>query len=177
MAFTLQQTRSNKQKQRLYQAKNRFESGFFSVKKVKVKNRNFIRNSIIIGSIVIGLSLAGIATFKNNDAYKVVDFESQDEIWQKLDLDLEQRKKIAEIDRQWQAYKNFEEEKIQIARTKLQKEINKAKPEFLLIDKYQGEIFDLELHIQQQKFNNNLEKRFVLEPEQSLKFVRESSLI
>jgi hypothetical protein len=174
MASDLEHQLLNRE-QRLFQAKNRLESGFFEVKKNKFKSRKLVRNSLIIGSLLIGVGLGSIATFKNNDAYKVVDFETKDEVWDNLNLSSDQKLKINELDHQWQNYKNFEEEKIQVARTRLQKEINKDVPDFSLINKYQREIFDLELHVQQQKFNNSLEKRFVLDPNQSLQIIRESS--
>lgn len=161
--------------QRLFQAKNRLESGFFETKKSKFKSRKLVRNSFIIGSLLVCVGLASIATFKHNDAYKVIDFEAKDEAWDKLDLTEVQEQKLRELDRQWQTYKNFEEQKIQVAKTRLQKEINQVEPDFSLINKYQREIFDLELHLKQQKFNNDLEKRFVLEPAQNLKYVRESN--
>jgi hypothetical protein len=160
--------------QRLFQAKNRFESGFFEKKENKFKNRKLVRNSLLVGSLLVCVGLGCIATFKNNDAYKVVDFTDKDKIWSELNLDVEQKNKLEEIDHQWQAYKNFEEEKIQIAKTRLLNEINKSEPDFALIDKYQREIFDFELHLKQQNFNTDLEKRFVLDKSQSLKFIRES---
>jgi Spy/CpxP family protein refolding chaperone len=173
MASELEYQFLNRQ-QRLFQAKNRLESGFFEIKQNKFKSRKLIRNSMIIGSFLVCVALTSIATFKQNDAYKVVDFEAKEEAWANLSLTPEQKNKINELDNQWQSYRNFELEKIQVAKTRLQKEINQESPDLSLINKYQREIFDLELHLQQQKFNNNLEKRFVLEPEQSIEFIRES---
>lgn len=173
MASELENQFLNRQ-QRLFQAKNRLESGFFETKQNKFKSRKLIRNSMIIGSLLVCVALASIATFKQNDAYKVVDFEAKEDAWANLALSPEQKNKINELDSQWQSYRNFELEKIQVAKTRLQKEINQESPDLSLINKYQREIFDLELHLKQQEFNNNLEKRFVLEPEQNLEFIRES---
>lgn len=158
--------------QRLFQAKNRFESGFAVKRKNKFKSRKLVRNSILIVSFITCLTLASIATFKNNDAFKVVDFEEKDKIWQELDLDKEQRDKIDEIERQWLSYKNFENDKIQIVKTRLMKEVNKEEPDLALISKYQREIFDIEIHLKQQKFNSDLEKRFVLNHDQNLEMIR-----
>lgn len=160
--------------QRLFQAKNRLESGFFETRENKFKLRKIVRNSVIVGTLLLCIGLGSIATFKNNDAYKLIDFEANQKVWQQLDLSSEQKRKIQELDNQWQSYKNFEAEKIQVAKTRLNKEINEKEPDLSLVNKYQREIFDLELHLKQQYFNNNLEKRFVLEPSQSLKLIRET---
>ncbi len=171
LASDLEHQYLNRQ-QRLFQAKNRLESGFFTKKKNKFKSRKLIKNSLIVGSIILSLGLAGIATFKNNDAYKVIDFQEKEKIWEELNLNSEQKNKIYKLEKQWQAYKNFENEKIQIVRTKLFKEINKKSPDLVLVDKYQREIFDLEMNLKKQEYNASLEKRFVLNQNQSLKYIR-----
>ena len=159
--------------QRFYQAKNRLESGFFK-KENKFKSRKIIRSSIIMGIVFIGVGLASIARFQNNSAFKAVDYEANSQAWEKLQLDSKQLEKIASLDEQWNKYKNFEEEKIQIAKTKLNKELNQEEPNMTLIDKYQREILDLELNLRKQSFNHTLEKSFVLNDNQRLDFIRQN---
>jgi Spy/CpxP family protein refolding chaperone len=161
--------------QRLFQAKNRFESGFFEKKENKFKQRKIVKTSFFIGAILLGIGLTSIATLRHNDAYKVIDFEKKNELWSELNLTKEQKKKIEQLDAQWKIYSKANIERIQVAKAKLNNEINQASPDLSLVDKYQREIFELEQHLKKQKFNTDLEKRFLLNEKQSLMFVRESN--
>lgn len=162
--------------QRLFQAKNRLESGFLKKKKKKFQNNKLFKTAIFVILIFLGLGLASIARLKFKNKFKPIDNESKQEVFNNLELSQQQKKTLDKLATQWSTYKNFELEKIQIVKLRLAKNLNKKKPDLSLIDKYQREIFDLEQNLSQQEFNYELEKTLVLNVDQRLLILRKQKV-
>lgn len=170
------ETNFNSREQKLSQLLRRLEQKSNQPKKKKRKiNNSKLKQIFGVALILILVTLASFASFKNSNSYNYISLEAEDIDWKILDLNQEQKTKLSEIDSTWTSFKASEEGLIEQRRTQLLAEMNKETPNFSQIDKYQREVLDHEVILKRQKLNSFLEKRFILNEEQSLKLIREIS--
>lgn len=165
----------NLREQKLSRFLRRLEQKNGKTKKKPKSNKPKLKQ--IVGVIVV-LTLIALASFANLDnfkSYNYISLEGDDINWQILELDENQRNKLKTINDEWISFKTTEENLINHKRSNLLLEMNSTNPNFALIDKYQREILDHEVILKRQKLNVFLEKRFILNEEQSLKLIREIS--
>ncbi|MBT6844099.1 MAG: hypothetical protein HOA17_09970 [Candidatus Melainabacteria bacterium] len=141
----------------------------------KTKRSKKFKLKPMIGVMVILLviTLASIARINNAQNYNYISLEGENLNWQSLNLNETQKTQLETIDNEWLAFKSTEDTLIDSRRTKLLAEMNASSPDFSQIDKYQREILDHEVILKRQKLNSFLEKRFILNEEQSLQLIRE----
>lgn len=150
------------------------EQKTFQVHKTKKKKIKFSFSKAIMAAcaVCLILTLAGIANFNNLPKYNFLNLEDENFDWSQLNLSQEQKQKIEEINHEWMNYSSKERGIIEAKRNKLTAEINKEKPDFSLMDKYQRDILDHEVNLKREKLNVFMEKRFVLDEAQSLELIR-----
>ena len=166
------ETNINLREQKLAQLLRRLDQKKNTKKTKKSKQFKF---KPVIGIVVILLliTLASIARINNTQNYNYISLEGENLNWQSLNLNETQKTQLEAIDNEWLAFKTTEEALIKSRRTKLLAELNATAPDFSQIDKYQREILDHEVILKRQKLNTFLEKRFILNEEQSLELIRE----
>lgn len=146
-----------------------------NTKKIEEKKpQSFFSTKLVASIVVLALvALASIASLKNMQSYNYISLEGDDIDWKILNLNEDQQTKLQAINQSWQAFQAKESSIIEERKSKLVTEMNKEKPDFSLMDKYQRDILDHEVAIKREKLNTFLEKRFILNEEQSLKLIRE----
>lgn len=150
-----------------------------SSEKKKPKRSRFFAKKLIAGlAIGVVVGLAAFASYHYQKNYNYIASSDNEIHWQELKLLPEQISALEAIETKWQDYKKSQETKIEKAKAKLDAELNKAKPNLALLDKYEREILDTQIALKRQKADIFLEKRFVLSEEQTmnlLKQLRENS--
>ena len=165
----------NDREQKLSQYVRRLEQ-----KKVKRKvvtpikpKLNFSLKKIFTSILILALiALASIANLRNMQHDNHLNLEGDSIDWKILNLNQKQENKLQEIDQSWRAFQASELSTIEKCQSKLRAEMSEEKPDFSLIDKYQRDILDHEVAIKRERLNSFLEKRFLLDEEQSLKLVK-----
>ncbi|MDD9898170.1 MAG: hypothetical protein OXU45_04125 [Candidatus Melainabacteria bacterium] len=163
----------NYREQKLSQLVRRLEQKSKTKARKQKKSPNRFLSILSAAALVTLIALAGFAGFKNFKSYNYINLEAENIDWDILKLSKEQKDQLQEIDNQWLSLKTQEEAFIEDKRATLIAEMNQPKPNFSLIDKYQREILDHEVMLKRTKLNSFLEKRFILNEEQSLKLIRE----
>jgi hypothetical protein len=134
------------------------------------------RKKILLSVFILCfLTLASIATIRGIDSYNYIDIGQENIDWGSLKLSEEQKTQIKEIESKWIKLESSEKNTISFYREKLQEEIKKERPNFVLIDKYQRDILDKEISLKREKTRYFLEMRFLLNEEQTLKLLRQSN--
>lgn len=163
----------NYREQKLSQLVRRLEQKSKTPKQKPKRRTGKILSILGAAALIVLITLASIASLKNFQSYNYINLEAENIDWNILNLSDEQKTQVQEIDNQWQSFKTQEDSFIEDRRSKLLSEMNQSKPNFSLIDKYQREILDHEIMLKRTKLNTFLEKRFILNEEQSLKLIRE----
>ncbi|MDA0771357.1 MAG: hypothetical protein O3C63_00270 [Cyanobacteria bacterium] len=166
------ETNINLREQKLAQLLRRLDQKK-NTSQVKKSKKLKLKPIIAIVVILLLITLASIARINNTQNYNYISLEGENLDWQSLNLNETQKTQLEAIDNEWLAFKSSEETLIESRRTKLVTEMNASSPDFLQIDKYQREILDHEVMLKRQKLNTFLEKRFILNEEQSLQLIRE----
>lgn len=166
------ETNINLREQKLAQLLRRLDQKK-NTSQVKKSKKLKLKPIIAIVVILLLITLASIARINNTQNYNYISLEGENLDWQSLNLNETQKTQLEAIDNEWLAFKSSEETLIESRRTKLVTEMNASSPDFLQIDKYQREILEHEVMLKRQKLNTFLEKRFILNEEQSLQLIRE----
>lgn len=166
------ETNINLREQKLAQLLRRLDQKK-NTSKVKKSKKLKLKPIIAIVVILLLITLTSIARINNTQNYNYISLEGENLDWQNLNLNETQKTQLEAIDNEWLAFKSSEETLIENRRTKLLAEMNATAPDFSQIDKYQREILDHEVMLKRQKLNTFLEKRFILNEEQSLQLIRE----
>lgn len=129
----------------------------------------------VAASLVLALGLASFAGYKYRDEYNYMlpPEDSSNIRWASLGLTQAQSKRILEIENNWKEIRNSEEAIIEQVRSNLSKELAKEKPNLSLVDKYQRDILDHEIHMKREEVNSFMEKRFVLNESQTFKLFKQ----
>jgi hypothetical protein len=154
---------------------NQPKKKFKEVKLPRTHKKSAVNYSRLVFSSVIVLLLVGlacIATFQYSTNYNYLVIEDKEIDWSKLNLTVEQKKQLEQIKNQWLSFQKDEAALIEDRKQKMNEELVKDKPNIALIDKYQREILDHEINIRREKANVFLEKRFVLNEEQTMKLLK-----
>lgn len=157
---------------------NRLEKGEFDaeVKKTKPSSRpkfKKLKTTALVSSLLLALTLAGIASFKKYNKYNFISPDNANVEWRDFDLTHHQEQKLAGIESNYNDIFSREGKFIDEKKSALEDEINKEKPDFGLIDQYHRQILDHEVILKREQLNSFLEKRFILNEKQSLKLIRE----
>lgn len=166
----------NEREQKLSQYVRRLEQKKVKPKKttpVKSKFKFSVKKAIASVVVLALVALASIASLKNIQHYDYSKLDGDAVDWQSLNLSEAQQAKMQEINQSWKAFQAHELSIIQERQSKLAAEMTSEKPDFSLMDKCQRDILDHEVAIKREKLNTFLEKRFILNEEQSLKLVKE----
>ncbi len=165
----------NEREQKLSQYIRRLEQKKIKPKK-KLEKKPQLQFGIKIAASILVLALvalASIASLRNMQSYNYISLDGDDIDWKILNLNEEQQTKLQDINQSWKAFQAKESSTIEERKSKLIAEMNKEKPDFSLMDKYQRDILDHEVALKREKLNSFLEKRFILSEAQSLKLIKE----
>lgn len=144
----------------------------FNKSEKEAYQKNLKQKSLSFILIILLIGLAAYASFRYVSVYNYIPIEEQEFDWKELDLSKDQVEKLKEIDSKWLKFSKSIEDDLDDVKKSLHKELAKTKPNLSLVDKYHREILDKEIILKREKANVFLEKRFVLNEEQTLKLLK-----
>ena len=143
----------------------------FETSKKKKTKPSGLGKLLSVFVIVALIGMGAFASYKYVTKYNYITIEEHGVDWSKLALSSEQKDRLKQIDTKWQEFEQEQEQYINERRELLTEELAKDKPSLVLLDKYQREVLDREIQLKREKAHVFLEKRFVLNEEQTLKLL------
>lgn len=143
------------------------------IKKQNYQRAKYSKQILVVAVIILLIGLTSIARLQNTNKYNYVSVDSDVVDWNILGLTDLQKDELNKLDKAWHAVESKEQMLIATKKNLLAEEMQAEHPDLSLIDKYQRDILDHEANLKRERLNSFLEKRFILNEEQSLKLIHE----
>ena len=143
------------------------------IKKQNYQRAKYSKQILVVAVIILLIGLTSIARLQNANKYNYVSVDSDVVDWNILGLTDLQKDELNKLDKAWHAVESKEQMLIATKKNLLAEEMQAEHPDLSLIDKYQRDILDHEANLKRERLNSFLEKRFILNEEQSLKLIHE----